>query len=46
MLAHAERLPVGEGGGILRRMPQNIPIALETPITAAQGAEAVPRRVL
>lgn len=48
----AERLPPGEGGidirGILRHMPQGIPIALEVPMTAmaaAEGAEAVARRV-
>jgi len=49
----AERLPPGEGGidikGILRHMPQDIPLALEAPMTAmtaAEGAEAVARRVL
>ena len=48
----AERLPPGEGGidirGILRHMPPGIPVALEVPMTAmsaAQGAEAVARRV-
>ena len=48
----AERLPPGEGGidirGILRRMPQGIPLALEAPMTAmsaAEGAEAVALRV-
>jgi sugar phosphate isomerase/epimerase len=48
----AERLPVGEGGidirSILSHMPQNIPLALETPMTAmtaAEGAEAVALRV-
>jgi sugar phosphate isomerase/epimerase len=44
----AERLPPGEGGidirGIMRHMPQGIPVALEVPMTAmsaAKGAEAV-----
>ncbi len=48
----AERLPPGEGGidigGILRHMPQGIPVALEVPMTAmnaAEGAEAVALRV-
>lgn len=48
----AERLPPGEGGidkrGILRQMPQGIPVALEVPMTAmraAEGAEAVALRV-
>jgi len=48
----AERLPPGEGGidivGILRHMPRGIPVALEIPMTAmtaAQGTEAVARRV-
>lgn len=49
----AERLPAGEGGvdikAILRHMPQDIPLALETPMTAmtaAGGPEAVASRVL
>jgi hypothetical protein len=48
----AERLPVGEGAidikGILKHMPQGIPLALEVPMTAmteAEGAEAVALRV-
>ena len=48
----AERLPPGEGGidirNILRHMPQDIPVALEVPMTAmtaAEGPEAVARRV-
>jgi len=48
----AERLPPGEGEidirGILAHMPQDIPIALEVPMTAmtaAEGAEAVALRV-
>ena len=48
----AERLPPGEGEidirGILKHMPQGIPIALEVPMTAmtaAEGAEAVALRV-
>ena len=48
----AERLPLGEGGidiaGILRHMPQGIPVALEVPMTAmnaAEGAESVALRV-
>jgi len=48
----AERLPPGEGdidiALILRHMPRGIPIALEIPMTAmtaAQGTEAVARRV-
>ena len=48
----AERLPPGEGaidiGGILRHMPQGIPVALEVPMTtmsAAEGAEAVALRL-
>ena len=48
----AERLPPGEGSidirGILRHMPQGIPVALEVPMTAmsaAEGAEAVALRV-
>jgi sugar phosphate isomerase/epimerase len=48
----AERLPPGEGGidivGILRHMPQGIPVALEVPMTAmsaAEGDEAVALRV-
>ena len=54
-LLHAgrvERLPPGEGGidikGILSHMPQNIPVALEAPMTAmsaAEGDEAVALRV-
>jgi sugar phosphate isomerase/epimerase len=51
--ARSERLPPGEGGidlrSILAHMPQGIPIALEVPMqaaTAAEGAEAVARRVL
>ncbi len=54
-LLHAgreERLPPGEGGidinRILRHMPQDIPVALEVPMTAtaaAQGEEAVALRV-
>jgi sugar phosphate isomerase/epimerase len=50
--ARSERLPPGEGGldikGILRHMPQGIPLALEVPmqaLTHAIGAEAVARRV-
>ena len=50
--ARAERLPPGEGGidikGILRHMPQGIPLALEVPMTAmrrAEGSEAVALRV-
>ena len=48
----AERLPPGEGAidirGILKHMPQGIPVALEVPMTtmaAAEGAEAVALRV-
>jgi sugar phosphate isomerase/epimerase len=48
----AERLPPGEGEidikGILRHMPEGIPLALEVPMmamTATQGAEAVALRV-
>src|SRR3954447_6867147 len=48
----AERLPPGEGEidirGILKHMPQGIPVALEVPMTAttaAKGAEAVALRV-
>jgi sugar phosphate isomerase/epimerase len=48
----AERLPPGEGEidirGILKHMPQGIPVALEVPMTAmtaAEGAEAVALRV-
>jgi sugar phosphate isomerase/epimerase len=48
----AERLPPGEGGidikGILSHMPQDIPVALEVPMTAmsaVEGAEAVALRV-
>ena len=54
-LLHAgrvERLPPGEGGIDIKRvlspMPQEIPVALEVPMTAAaaaQGEEAVARRV-
>jgi sugar phosphate isomerase/epimerase len=54
-LLHAgrvERLPPGEGGidikRILSHMPQDIPVALEVPMTAvaaAEGEEAVARRV-
>jgi sugar phosphate isomerase/epimerase len=47
-----ERLPPGEGEigirDILNHMPQGIPVALEVPMTAmtaAEGAEAVARRV-
>ena len=47
-----ERLPPGEGGidikRILRHMPRDIPLALETPMTAlaaAEGEEAVALRV-
>lgn len=50
--ARAERLPPGEGGldllGLLRRMPSDVPIALEVPmaaLTRAAGPEAVARRV-
>ncbi len=49
----AERLPAGEGGidikAILGHMPRDIPLALETPMTAmtaAEGPEAVAFRVL
>jgi sugar phosphate isomerase/epimerase len=48
----AERLPPGEGDidikGILRHMPEDIPLALEVPMvtmTAVEGAEAVALRV-
>jgi sugar phosphate isomerase/epimerase len=48
----AERLPPGEGEidikGILRHLPEGIPLALEVPmtgLTAAEGAEAVALRV-
>ena len=48
-----ERLPPGEGGidikSILAPLPPDVPIALEVPMTAlaaAQGEEAVARRVL
>ena len=54
-LLHAgrvERLPPGEGGidikRILSHMPQDIPVALEVPMTAvaaAEGEEAVALRV-
>ena len=50
--ARVERLPPGEGGidikRILSRMPQDIPMALEVPMTAvaaAEGEEAVALRV-
>jgi sugar phosphate isomerase/epimerase len=50
--ARAERLPPGEGGldiaGVLRRMPPEIPIALEVPmqgLTREVGPEEVARRV-
>ena len=50
--ARTERLPPGEGGidikGILSRMPRDIPMALEVPMTsrsAEEGAEAVALRV-
>jgi sugar phosphate isomerase/epimerase len=50
--ARVERLPPGEGGidikRILSHMPQDIPVALEAPMTAvaaAEGEEAVARRV-
>lgn len=48
----AERLPPGEGqidlAAIMRRMPPEIPVALEVPmqrLSAAEGPEAVARRV-
>jgi len=52
LAGRAERLPPGEGDidikGILRHMPDGIPLALEAPMmamTAAEGAEAVALRV-
>jgi sugar phosphate isomerase/epimerase len=52
LAGRAERLPPGEGDidikGILRHMPEGIPLALEVPMmakTTAEGAEAVALRV-